>query len=169
LVLIELAKLLVLRSLFDLLPEGLIFEVFALSGSRGILVLGSSSHSLSLLFRVWPFRSPLGSFPLRVSLPRVPPLRFLPLQRLLDRGQPLISQGLPILGLLPPQRFTRSRGFSPPTVFRSYFIPVPLLGFLPSGSCGVRRAIDSFEPFFPLVVFRPRPFTVSTVRGGALP
>jgi hypothetical protein len=36
--------------------------------------------------------------------------------------------------LLPPQRFSRSRGFAPPTACRPCFMPVPPLGFSPSGS-----------------------------------
>jgi hypothetical protein len=37
-------------------------------------------------------------------------------------------------GYVPPQRFSRSRGLSPPDTCRPCFVPVPPLGFCPSGS-----------------------------------
>lgn len=81
-------------------------------------------------------------------------MRFLPLRRIPGAGQPLNSQGLPVPWVpLPPQRFARSRGFTPPFTCRPYFMPVPPMGFLPSGSYDVRRAIRSFELLYPLVVF----------------
>jgi hypothetical protein len=43
------------------------------------------------------------------------------------------STGSTIRRPLPPQRFARSRGFSPPAVCRPYFMPVPPMGFLPEG------------------------------------
>lgn len=83
----------------------------------------------------------------------MPSLRFLPLQRLRDRGQPPTSRGLPLLGLrcllsvlhaLEAFLHPRSPGFVS-CRSRSW-------GSLPSGSFGVRRAIDPLGPFFPLVV-----------------
>jgi hypothetical protein len=56
---------------------------------------------------------------------------------------------------VPSQRFPRSQGLSPPATCRPYFMPVPPLGFFPSGSFDSRRAIPSFESLFPLVVTRP--------------
>jgi hypothetical protein len=56
--------------------------------------------------------------------------------------------------MLPSQRFSRSQGFSPPTLCRPYFMPVPPLGFRPPGPFDVRRSIDSLEPLYPLVVGR---------------
>ena len=46
---------------------------------------------------------------------------------------------------LPPQRFTRSRGFAPPTVCRPCFMPVPPVGFSPSRSIppAERRTLSS--------------------------
>lgn len=62
--------------------------------------------------------------------------------------------GLPNLRVtVPPQRFSRSRGFHPSTLCRPYFMPVPSLGFHPSGSLPTRGAARSLERRFPLVVF----------------
>jgi hypothetical protein len=62
------------------------------------------------------------------SAARLPPLRFLPLRRFPGGGQPL-TQGFHPLVPVPPQRFSRSRGFHPPVVCRPCFVPVPPLGF----------------------------------------
>jgi hypothetical protein len=53
---------------------------------------------------------------------------------------------------VPPQRFARSRGFDPPLSCRPCFMPVPSLGFHPSGSIPTRRAVPSLEGHYPLVV-----------------
>jgi hypothetical protein len=54
--------------------------------------------------------------------------------------------------LLPPQCFSHSRGFTPTTICWPYFMPVPSLGFYPSGPISTHRASRSFERFYPLVV-----------------
>jgi len=53
---------------------------------------------------------------------------------------------------LPPQRFSRSRGFAPPDTCRPCFMPVPSMGFFPFRADFTRRAFGSFEPPSPLVV-----------------
>jgi hypothetical protein len=70
---------------------------------------------------------------------------------------------------LPSQRFARSQGFSPPATCRPYFMPVPPMGFHPPGSCDVHRAISSFEPLFPLVVYEPFCRRVNRFRVHGLP
>lgn len=54
--------------------------------------------------------------------------------------------------LLPPQRFSRSRGFAPPDTCRPCFMPVPSMGFFPFRADFTRRAFGSLEPPSPLVV-----------------
>jgi len=44
------------------------------------------------------------------------------------------SRGVPTLGYVPSQRFARSQGLAPPGACRPCCMPVPPLGFLPSGS-----------------------------------
>jgi hypothetical protein len=48
---------------------------------------------------------------------------------------------------LPSQRFSRSQGFSPASVCRPCFMPVPPLGFCPSRTISVRRALRASQPF----------------------
>jgi len=55
------------------------------------------------------------------------PLGSLPLQRLRNRGS--ASRGLATPATVRPQRFARSRRFTPPETVRAYFIPVTLMGF----------------------------------------
>jgi hypothetical protein len=82
-------------------------------------------------FLSWPFAplqrssrsAALSALSLSGSLPRVPPLRFLPLQRFLDRGQPLTSRGYHSSGYVASSAFrTLSRLFSargPPALFHA--------------------------------------------------
>jgi hypothetical protein len=42
---------------------------------------------------------------------------------------------------VPPQRFARSRGFDPPSTCRPCFMPVPPMGFRPSGFISTCRAV----------------------------
>jgi hypothetical protein len=49
---------------------------------------------------------------------------------------------------LPSQRFSRSQGFFPSHICRSYFIPVPPLGFFPSGFFHIQRVM-LFQAFLP--------------------
>jgi len=56
---------------------------------------------------------------------------------------------------LPSQRFARSQGFAPPTGCRPCFMPVPSLGFHPSGFSPTRRAVRAFERPCPLAVSGP--------------
>jgi hypothetical protein len=74
-------------------------------------------------------------------------LRFLPLRRFPNKGQPLTSQGYQPWVTVPSQRFSRSQGFLPSLVSRPYFMPVPPLGFSPSGPISLvkRLALSSFS------------------------
>jgi hypothetical protein len=88
-------------------------------------LLGRPSPDLSL-----PSRVPLAlEPPSRTYLARLPSLRFFPLRRLPDDGQPL-TPGLPAPWVpFPSQRFSRSQGLAPPTTCRPCFVPVPPMGF----------------------------------------
>jgi len=48
---------------------------------------------------------------------------------------------LPTSGYVPSQRFSRSQGLFPPGTCRPCFMPVPPLGFFPSGSFSTCRAV----------------------------
>jgi hypothetical protein len=66
------------------------------------------------------------------------------------------SRGIPALGYVPPQRFARSRGFLPLRTCRPCSMPVPPLGFLPSGSISTRRAVRHLWRRCPPEVGDPR-------------
>lgn len=76
---------------------------------------------------------------------RLPPLRLLPLRRLPTGGQPPNPEVTSLRVPLPSQRFARSQGFSPPTSCRPYSMPVPSLGFYPSGFNPTRGAVRALE------------------------
>jgi hypothetical protein len=48
---------------------------------------------------------------------------------------------VPASRYVPSQRFARSQGLAPPGTCRPCFMPVPPLGFCPSGSVSTRRAV----------------------------
>lgn len=107
------------------------------------------------------------SFPSRVLRPRavrrkdsrqsgeLSPLRFFPLQRVPEDGQPHTPGHSSSRVKVPPQRLSRSRGLDPPVLCRPCFVPVPLMGFHPS------RPFPLAEPYVlsnavPLLLFDPR-------------
>jgi hypothetical protein len=63
-------------------------------------------------------------------------------------------RGIPAPEYVPPQRFSRSRGLFPPAACRPCFMPVPPLGFCPSGSISTRRAGPHLGVPCPHVVHR---------------
>lgn len=92
---------------------------------------------------------------------QLPSLRFLPLRRFPNNGQPLTSQGYQPWVTVPSQRFSRSQGFHPSVVCRPCFMPVPPLGFSPSGPISLmkRSALSSFSALLRLA---PLAVTAST-------
>jgi len=86
-------------------------------------------------------------------------LSFLPLQRLRSRGS--VAHGPTTPATVRPQRFARSRRFSPPETLRAYFIPVTLMGFDLQGFFP-RKKHGSFRSRSSLAVpTRARPVKVS--------
>ena len=97
------------------------------------------------------------------SAPQLPPLRFLPLRRFPSSGQLLFTQGYQPRATVPSQRFSRSQGLLPPATCRPYFVPVPPLGFSPSGPIPPVKhsALSSFSALLRLAHLAVAASTVS--------
>jgi hypothetical protein len=64
-----------------------------------------------------------------------------------------ITPEIPLIRVeVPPQRFSRSRGLDPPSTCRPCFMPVPPMGFRPSGMISTCGAVPSLEGRYPLAV-----------------
>lgn len=86
-------------------------------------------------------------------------LSFWPLQRLRSRGS--AYHGLATPATVRPQRFARSRRFTPPETARAYFIPVTLMGFGLQGF-SLAKSTDFFRrPFLSCRSLWARPVKVS--------
>jgi hypothetical protein len=132
--------------------QKLAFEVFASPSVRKSI---SFSDDPLVTFRSPPELAHPGAAG-RTNLARLPPLRFLPLRRFPDDGQPLIP-GLPAPWVsFPSQRFSRSQGLAPPTICRPCFMPVPPMGFSLQGRFPPAELYVLSDAFCPLVV-DPRP------------
>jgi hypothetical protein len=66
-----------------------------------------------------------------------------------------LSRRVPASEYVPSQRFSRSQGFPPPRSCRPCFMPVPPMGFSPSGSISTRRAVRPLGRPCPHEVDRP--------------
>jgi hypothetical protein len=114
-----------------------------ISLSNPLMALRSSSESYSsgaaaCALHLW--------FPNRLSSPgRLPPLRLHPLRRFPTGGQPPNPEVTSLRVPLPSQRFSRSQGFPPPTSCRPYSMPVPSMGFHPSGFSPTRGAVRALK------------------------
>jgi hypothetical protein len=131
-----LATSLVFRPLLDLGLTADLRGLHPVDLSWKIALPGRSSPDLSLPFRVRLHRrrhrtdcSSCGCLP----------CGFLPFDVFPVPGSYLLRRR-PTSGYVPSQRFSRSQGFFPPGTCRPCFMPVPPMGFHPSGSISTRRA-----------------------------
>jgi hypothetical protein len=67
---------------------------------------------------------------------------------------------------LPPQRFARSRGFSPPTTCRPCFMPVPPMGFFPFRALRRPQSDPLFRASLPSCGFRAPILTTASIGFG---
>jgi hypothetical protein len=140
-------------------PKRLTFEVFPPLTTRRRSSPGSSSPRLAL-----PSRVHYTDAAARVKLP--PPETAASLAvcspSTSSRCQAATHPGGTSSEYVPSQRFSRSQGFLPPGPCRPCFMPVPPLGFHPSGSNSARRAVRPLGRRCPPAVHRlqrlpPRP------------
>lgn len=105
-------------------------EVFALSGVRKD---GLFPDDPPLVFRSPPESSRPGvALCRRLSSDQdILPCGFFPYSVFPEKGSHIHPRGSTPWVKVPPQRFSRSRGFDPPISCRPCLVPVPLLGFLP--------------------------------------
>jgi hypothetical protein len=99
---------------------------------------------------------PLSSVPSRVLFDNFLPCGFFPFDVFPTMGSHLPPRFTTSWVTVPSQRFSRSQGFFPPVACRPYFMPVPPLGFSPSGSfCSRRGFALSSHPTLLWLAFLP--------------
>jgi hypothetical protein len=129
--------------------RGLILGVFALLSAQGVI------HSLS--YPPIAFRSSPESYSSGAAASVYPkgdclPCGSFPFDVFPSVGSHLVPEVTSLRVPVPSQRFARSQGFHPPTGCRPCFMPVPSLGFCPSGFISTRGAVPSLEGRCPLSV-----------------